>query len=535
MGVLEYVISLRRKPKNNSIIFVGLDNAGKTTLLRQLSGEPIATASVPTQGFIIRSIKVGGIKVQAFDVGGQDQVRPYWRQYYSDAAGVVFVIDSSNRDRLEEAYEELLQLMEEEKVLGAPLLIFANKQDRMNAVSTEQIARDIHITSMKQSSWKIQSCSAVTGAGVNEGMRWLVKQLQFDERASKEREREKASKARHQHRRTSSKRKKEQECPPQPLPPQRGGVDTTMMDASLGSMMMNTSTTNNNRNSSSQRSSSTLRKREKRRERGEDGAGAGSTVNATASPPHHLESSPSASTTTSGSPVLWHSLLGGANAPPGSAPPQESLSLTDGKTPMTMEHQQHPQHHHMAAGMNHQPCSGPAPSSSSRPSPSPLLLDGRVTGGDWVVPADPFHSENGDGHVHVVHEGEAEAVRRPVAIANDQKKILPTPPPTATITPARSASSPQPQQSGANHHNSVGKPPATTFSSLTPRGTTRQQSVTAAQQQSKRSSRITSTTTLLSFGSLVGMDPEADPSLPRSQLQQPPRALLSSIAVQQCK
>eukprot|EP00796_Vickermania_ingenoplastis_P006691 gene6691-4789_t len=177
MGILEYVIGLRRRPANNSVLFTGLDNAGKTTILRFLTGDKRATAAVPTQGFTIKYIKVAGIKLQVFDVGGSRDVRPYWRQYYSEAAAIVFVLDSSNPSRLGEAYEELQFVLEEEKLQQAPLLVYANKQDRMDAATPEEIARGIAGADLRSHPWKIQCCSGVTGDGVQEGIEWLLTQM----------------------------------------------------------------------------------------------------------------------------------------------------------------------------------------------------------------------------------------------------------------------------------------------------------------------------------------------------------------------
>lgn len=160
------------------MIFLGLDGAGKSSLLSFLSGETNTTASPPTQGFLIKNLKVGNFKVHAFDVGGQDHVRPYWRQYYSGAAGIVFVIDASDYDRLQEAYDVLQEILEEDKLRGTPVLIFANKQDLMDRASTEAISNALRLEQYETGDcplqWRIQSCSAVTGVGVLEGLQWLL-------------------------------------------------------------------------------------------------------------------------------------------------------------------------------------------------------------------------------------------------------------------------------------------------------------------------------------------------------------------------
>lgn len=179
MGIIEYFVKrTRRKSTGCNVIFLGLDGAGKSSLLNFLSGESNTTVSPPTQGFLIKNLKIGNFKVHAFDVGGQDHVRPYWRQYYSGAGGIVFVIDASDYERLQEAYDVLQEILEEDKLRGTPVLIFANKQDLMDRASTETIKNALDLEQYEIGDrplrWRIQSCSAVTGVGVLEGLEWLL-------------------------------------------------------------------------------------------------------------------------------------------------------------------------------------------------------------------------------------------------------------------------------------------------------------------------------------------------------------------------
>ena len=82
----------------------GLDNAGKTTILKQLSSEDI-TQVTPTQGFNIKSVNTSGFKLNVWDIGGQRRLRPYWANYFENTDVLIFVVDSADSKRLQEAFE----------------------------------------------------------------------------------------------------------------------------------------------------------------------------------------------------------------------------------------------------------------------------------------------------------------------------------------------------------------------------------------------------------------------------------------------
>ena len=84
---------------------------------------------MPTQGFNIKSLTQDGFKLNVWDIGGQKAIRPYWKNYYENTDGMVFVVDSSDEVRLEERVEELKALLVEEGLKGVPLMVYANKQD----------------------------------------------------------------------------------------------------------------------------------------------------------------------------------------------------------------------------------------------------------------------------------------------------------------------------------------------------------------------------------------------------------------------
>lgn len=110
----------------------------------------------------------------AQDLGGQTSIRPYWRCYYANTAAVIFVIDSTDIERLGMASEELAAMLNEEELRDAALLVFANKQDQPGAKGAGEISEALQLGELKDRNWSIVACSAVDGRGINEGMDWLV-------------------------------------------------------------------------------------------------------------------------------------------------------------------------------------------------------------------------------------------------------------------------------------------------------------------------------------------------------------------------
>lgn len=153
---------------------LGLDNSGKTSILKRLSDEDI-THIMPTQGFNIKSLLHEGFKLNVWDIGGQKTIRPYWKNYFENTDAMIYVVDSSDRRRLEEAGEELQELLAEDKLGGIPILIFANKQDLISAVPQEEIVECLELMKITDRPWQIQPSSAKTGVGLEEGMQWTVK------------------------------------------------------------------------------------------------------------------------------------------------------------------------------------------------------------------------------------------------------------------------------------------------------------------------------------------------------------------------
>jgi len=173
MGLLSILKKLKEKEKEVRLLMLGLDNAGKTTILKKFNGEDINTIS-PTLGFNIKTLEHKGFNLNIWDVGGQKSLRSYWRNYFETTDGLIWVVDSADRRRLADCKAELHQLLQEERLLGATLLVFANKQDLPGALTAAEIKEVLELDSIKTHHWRIVWCSAVTGENLLGGIDWLL-------------------------------------------------------------------------------------------------------------------------------------------------------------------------------------------------------------------------------------------------------------------------------------------------------------------------------------------------------------------------
>ncbi|CAG11826.1 unnamed protein product [Tetraodon nigroviridis] len=201
--VFSYIFSRFRSITPVRILMVGLDGAGKTTLLYKLKlSEVVTTIShhrsvapssfsgltdVPQNkrnlhtgtfaGFNVETVEYKNVSFTVWDVGGQTIIRPLWRHYYVSTQGLIFVIDSNDPQRIQEAAEELHRMFEEEELRGVPLLVFANKQDLPGAVPSSDITEALRLSGTSRP-WSVQASCAVSGSGLVEGLDWLSDRIQ---------------------------------------------------------------------------------------------------------------------------------------------------------------------------------------------------------------------------------------------------------------------------------------------------------------------------------------------------------------------
>ncbi|XP_051916279.1 ADP-ribosylation factor 4-like [Hippocampus zosterae] len=162
--------------KQMRILMVGLDAAGKTTILYKLKlGEIVTT--IPTIGFNVETVEYRNISFTVWDVGGQDKIRPLWRHYFQNTQGLIFVVDSNDRERVAEAADELSKMLGEQDLKDAVLLVFANKQDLPNALAIGELTENLGLNRMRNKEWHVQATCATQGTGLYEGLDWLSAEL----------------------------------------------------------------------------------------------------------------------------------------------------------------------------------------------------------------------------------------------------------------------------------------------------------------------------------------------------------------------
>lgn len=179
--------------KEARVLMVGLDAAGKTTILYKLKlGEIVTT--IPTIGFNVETVGYQGMEFTAWDVGGCDKIRPLWRHYYQNTQAIIFVIDANDRDRMlasgpyatdpySTAQGLFIQTLKEDELRDAKVLIYLNKTDLPNAVSVEEFRGLFQLDELFSErkvlprEYFIQPCVALTGEGLYEGLDWLYHAL----------------------------------------------------------------------------------------------------------------------------------------------------------------------------------------------------------------------------------------------------------------------------------------------------------------------------------------------------------------------
>jgi small GTP-binding protein len=159
------------------IVIVGLGSAGKTTVLYNLKlGGVVGKTTVPAMG--VESVGYRNIKVTVLNIGNQDRFRS-WRQFYQGVDGVIFVVDSTDRERLVAAHDELNEMLGKEEMQEAVLLILANKQDLPHAMTGGEIMEKLGLHGIQAITrrWFLQTACATTGDGLHEGLDWLCRTL----------------------------------------------------------------------------------------------------------------------------------------------------------------------------------------------------------------------------------------------------------------------------------------------------------------------------------------------------------------------
>uniref|UniRef100_A0A665TBN0 ADP-ribosylation factor-like 13b n=1 Tax=Echeneis naucrates TaxID=173247 RepID=A0A665TBN0_ECHNA len=185
----------REPARKVTLVMVGLDNAGKTATVRGIQGDNPNDVA-PTVGFSKVDLKQGKFEVTIFDLGGGKRIRGIWKNYYSESHGVVFVVDSSDVQRIQETRETMAEVLQHPRIAGKPVLVLANKQDQEGALAEADIIENLSLEKLVNENkclCQIEPCSAVLGYGkkvdksIKKGLNWLLSNIAKDYEAITER------------------------------------------------------------------------------------------------------------------------------------------------------------------------------------------------------------------------------------------------------------------------------------------------------------------------------------------------------------
>ncbi|KAK2848936.1 hypothetical protein Q5P01_008770 [Channa striata] len=184
-----WVSKIQEPIRRVTILVVGLDKAGKTSSIRGMLRLSYGVETGPTQGCVRNELRVENYLVSLLDVGGSAESRGAWRELYGEAHGIIFVVDSSDRQRITEVKEVLDDLLKQPRVAGKPILVLANKQDKMNALLGSDLIEILSLEKLVNQSrclCHIEPCSALmdlrrwSDRKTLRGLRWLLRAVCLD-------------------------------------------------------------------------------------------------------------------------------------------------------------------------------------------------------------------------------------------------------------------------------------------------------------------------------------------------------------------
>ncbi|KAI5179651.1 hypothetical protein NEOKW01_0114 [Nematocida sp. AWRm80] len=189
-SVISNLLNVFNKPSPKKVLMVGLDNAGKTTILYTFQARGLASVNettIPTVGFNVENIKVGNVTITVWDIGGQKKIRTLWGFYADGLSGLVYVIDIEDRNRWGNAVEELKKILDKDTETSGkkyPVLILANKIDKISDENIHEMQKSL-VQALSPNNlfagrpWRVSRCSAKNGRleDISEAFTWLANNL----------------------------------------------------------------------------------------------------------------------------------------------------------------------------------------------------------------------------------------------------------------------------------------------------------------------------------------------------------------------
>mmetsp|Transcript_27546 Transcript_27546/g.38026 ORF Transcript_27546/g.38026 Transcript_27546/m.38026 type:complete len:188 (-) Transcript_27546:105-668(-) len=179
-NVRKFFVSIGLKKMKGTVIVVGLQNSGKSTIVNCLKNPEDKLQEVaPTVGFSVEQVYLEKCKLTVVDMSGHKKYTRLWECYYQDAQAIVFVLDATDSERMSEAKDVLMEVIVDERLQKLPLVVLANKADLPQALSAVDVSEnmDLNHSLHAHKSWNVFATSGLTGEGLKEGMRWMLTHL----------------------------------------------------------------------------------------------------------------------------------------------------------------------------------------------------------------------------------------------------------------------------------------------------------------------------------------------------------------------
>ena len=165
------------------VLILGLDNAGKTTFLESAKtrltpnykGANLSKITT-TVGMNLGKIDVNGVRLNFWDLGGQEELQALWDKYYAECHAIIYVVDSGDRERVEESKQAFDKMIKNENIKGIPLLVAANKQDLADCMGVREVKHLFENNAEELNTRELMTLatSGLAGDGVEEGIEWVA-------------------------------------------------------------------------------------------------------------------------------------------------------------------------------------------------------------------------------------------------------------------------------------------------------------------------------------------------------------------------
>merc|ERR1712070_430716 len=173
-SMLAYLRSLFWK-QEMEITLVGLQNAGKSTLVNVIANGCFVEDMIPTVGFNMRKATKGKVTIKMWDLGGQPRFRGMWERYCRNISAIMYVVDSADHKMVDISNEELHELLSKPSLKNIPLLVLGNKRDLVEALGEEELIARLHLKDITDREVGFYTISAKTQENIETTIEWFLK------------------------------------------------------------------------------------------------------------------------------------------------------------------------------------------------------------------------------------------------------------------------------------------------------------------------------------------------------------------------